>query len=266
MKEYWNSGGQKSIKQAAGQFGISCSTAKKYINMPESGVRKLDKPAPRKGKPTIMDGYYNIIYKMLADQAGYVDIYSYICKMGYKGNPNAAFIYIRSMQKNNFPDRKAEPLFSHFEKKYPEDITVARRQCLLKYILAKDPKIERDESIASNIGILKEKYPCIKEGGEMFTSFHAAIMGDDPDKLDTYIEKYKSSKISGFCEGLEKDIAPVKNAISSNISSGFVEGNNNKFKLIKRIVYGKAGLASLYKKCKLAFMQKTESFRLFGLV
>ncbi|MEE1031858.1 MAG: transposase, partial [Ruminococcus sp.] len=43
-------------------------------------------------------------------------------------------------------------------------------------------------------------------------------------------------------------MAPVKNAISHPESSGFVEGNNNKFKLIKRIVYGRSGLVNLSKK------------------
>ena len=50
------------------------------------------------------------------------------------------------------------------------------------------------------------------------------------DKIDTFISKYENSKISSLCNGLKKDIAAVKNAISSPISSGFVEGNNNKFK------------------------------------
>ena len=84
--------------------------------MTDEDIQKLDKPAVRKKQPTIMDGYYNIIYKMLADRVRYVDIYSYICKMGYHGNPNAAFLYIRSIHKNNFPDRKAEDPLGHFEK------------------------------------------------------------------------------------------------------------------------------------------------------
>lgn len=234
--------------------------------MTEEEVQSLDKPAPRKKKPTIMDGYYNIIYKMLADGIRYVDIYSYICRVGFGGNPNAAFKYIRSMQKNNFPDRKAEDPLGYLEKKYPEDVTVIKRQDLLKYILTQNPKVKKDENITSNIEVLKEKYPCIAVIGEMFSSFHTAIMGNDPDKLDQYIKKYKGTQISGFCHGLEKDIAPVKNAISSNVSSGFVEGNNNKFKLLKRIVYGRAGLVNLCKKCKLAFMPKDESFSLFDLI
>jgi len=56
----------------------------------------------------------------------------------------------------------------------------------------------------------------------------------EPDQLEDYIKKYETSAIEGFIEGIKKDIAPVKNAISHDASSGFVEGNNNKFKLIKR--------------------------------
>ena len=62
------------------------------------------------------------------------------------------------------------------------------------------------------------------------------------------------------------NIAPVKNAISLDVSSGFVEGNNNKFKLLKRIVYGRSGLVNLAKKCFLAFRSKDSSLNLFDLI
>ena len=42
----------------------------------------------------------------------------------------------------------------------------------------------------------------------------------------------------------EKDIALIKNATSFPHSSGLVEGNNNKFKLIKRILYCRSKIDS----------------------
>ncbi|WP_416378623.1 transposase, partial [Enterococcus avium] len=54
--------------------------------------------------------------------------------------------------------------------------------------------------------------------------------------MDIFIHAYQDSPIDSFCQSIKRDIAPIKNAISHSISSGFVEGNNNKFKLIKRIV------------------------------
>ena len=88
----------------------------------------------------------------------------------------------------------------------------------------------------------------------------------NPDKLEDFLKKYKDSEIKSFCNGIKKDIAPVKNAISYDVSSGFVEGNNNKFKLIKRILYGRADLVNLTKKCKLAFLPKNEDFSLGTLI
>ena len=61
-------------------------------------------------------------------------------------------------------------------------------------------------------------------------------MGNEIDKIDEFIETYGESKLKSFSNGIKQDIAPVKNAISHPESFGFVEGNNNKFKLIKRIV------------------------------
>ena len=71
------------------------------------------------------------------------------------------------------------------------------------------------------------------------------LMGKEESKLDEYLKEYEKSEIQAFCTGIKKDILPVKNAISFSISSGFVEGNNNKFKVFKRIVYGRSGLVNL---------------------
>ena len=86
-----------------------------------------------------------------------------------------------------------------------------------------------------------------------------------PNELDKFIEKYNII-IPSFCNGLKKDIAPVKNAISHEISSGFVEGNNNKFKLIKRIVYGKQKLVNLFKKSYLCFLVTLDTFSINEIV
>lgn len=65
----------------------------------------------------------------------------------------------------------------------------------------------------------------------------------------TLSKKYRESRVKGFIGGVEKDIALIKNAISLPNSSGFVEGNNNKFKLIKRILYGRSNFVDLFRKC-----------------
>lgn len=56
-------------------------------------------------------------------------------------------------------------------------------------------------------------------------------MDNDIIELVRFIDKYSNSKVKGFINGIEKDIAPITNAISFPYSSRFVEENNNKSKL-----------------------------------
>ena len=72
----------------------------------------------------------------------------------------------------------------------------------------------------------------------MFKEFHALLFGKDETKLDEYLGKHGASEIESFCNGIKKDITPVKNAISLSVNSGFVEGNNNFIKVLKRIAFG----------------------------
>lgn len=90
-------------------------------------------------------------------------------------------------------------------------------------------------------------------------------MGDVPKKLDEYLLKCEKSPIEAFCNGIRKDIASVKNAVSLDVSSEFVEGNN-KFKLLKHIVYRRFGLVNLAKKYFLAFRTRDPLLNLFDLI
>ena len=101
---------------------------------------------------------------------------------------------------------------------------------------------------------------------EIYNDFYETIMGSDCEALDIFISKYKESRLKTLIEGIEKDIAPIKNAISFPQSSGFVEGNNNKFKLIKRILYGRSKIVNLFRKCYLPFLMNNSDFQLMDLL
>ncbi len=132
-------------------------------------------------------------------------------------------------------------------------------------MLTINPSLKNDD-INNYIEIIGEKYSIVKEIKNIFEEYHSIIMGDDENKIDIFINKYENSELSSLCNGLKKDIAAVKNAISSEISSGFVEGNNNKFKLIKRIVYGKMKLVNLFKKCYVSFLATKDDFSIYDLI
>ena len=136
---------------------------------------------------------------------------------------------------------------------------------MLRYCVTKDPKSKKNQTVESNFDIIAAKYPIVAELKVIYDEFYDALMGGVVGTMDCFIEQYKNSAAKGFVDGITKDIAAVNNAVSYTESNGFVEGNNNKFKLIKRILYGRAKLDTLFKKCWLAFKVHLDDFNLDSL-
>ena len=93
--------------------------------------------------------------------------------------------------------------------------------------------------------MIEERYPILTQAATMYTEFHSAIMGDDIGAIDQWVKKNQSGFLKGFVEAVNNDITPIHNAILYPDSSGFVEGTNSKFKLIKRLFYGRSGRRNL---------------------
>ncbi len=235
--------------------------------MTQEDISRLDHPNHYKKRESPMNAWLNVIYKMMADGCSNELIYFYIKrqKAFHESERNLAD-YIYLIGKNNFPDRTPFNAKTVMEWVLPPEVIIITRTDLLKYILTCNPKTKRDPNIEKYIDQIKSQYPVVEKVETMFKEFHALLMGKDETKLDEYLGKYGASEIEFFCNGIKRDITPVKNAISLSVSSGFVEGNNNKFKVLKRIVYGRSGLVNLEKKCKLAFLPKNQDFSLSALL
>ena len=89
---------------------------------------------------------------------------------------------------------------------------------------------------------IMEHYPKIRQLDICIREFRNIYDQKNMVLLHLFIEKYKLSEIpelSRFAVGLEKDMEAVENSVVSPLSNGFVEGTNNKLKMIKRTMYGR---------------------------
>ena len=235
--------------------------------MTESEIKSLDSPRNYKKRESPMNDWLNVIFKMFDDGLSSEIIYYYIWRQpSFTESKYNLEKYIYLIGKNNFQNCSLVNPVYLMEKVFPPEITVLKRNDILKFVLTCNPKVKKDEQVGQYIDQIKEIYPVVARVEYIFKKFHATIMGTDLNKLEEFLCEFEGSEIKSFCNGIKKDIAPVKNAISYPISSGFVEGNNNKFKLLKRIVYGRSGLVNLTKKCKLAFLPQGEDFKLSALL
>ena len=268
----------KRVSMIAGKFNINEVTIKKYLNMTASEIQSLDNPTVYKKHQNTVGAanYLNIIYKMIRDKHQAEIIYWYVISKGFDGTHKQLEHSIDYIAKNNFNIIYSKLRLSQ---NYCKGSIVIKRNDLLKEITARDSKYKHNKLIQEYLELIYEKYPIVKVVNDLYSSFHSTIMGDNPNKFDEFIQKYETKKekdengkdkivykspIPSFIEGLKKDITPAKNAISFPESSGFVEGNNCKFKLIKRILYGRANLVNLFRKSYLCFSMKKDNFSLKG--
>ena len=78
--------------------------------------------------------------------------------------------------------------------------------------------------------------------------FRGILRGSDIEKLDIWLHDADRSGLYGirrFARSLRQDLAAVRNAITEIWSNGQAEGQINRLKILKRAMYGSAGVELL---------------------
>ena len=85
-------------------------------------------------------------------------------------------------------------------------------------------------------------YPALQTIDRCIREFRDIFAQTCVNRLNCFINKYSHcgiSSLESFASNLRKDIDAVENAVSYAWNNGFVEGSNNKLKLVKRAMYGR---------------------------
>src|SRR5699024_8268615 len=104
---------------------------------------------------------------------------------------------------------------------------------------------ERERDIINRV--LKQ-YPTIQPVYAFIASFRDTIARRDQTgfvKLILYEKKRENPLTKHFIRRLLSDFKPTLNALEYTESNGFVEGNVNRLKTLKRMMYGRAGFGLL---------------------
>ena len=105
---------------------------------------------------------------------------------------------------------------------------------------------------------LYQQYPQVYKLKVCVDEFRQIFLCKSMPRLYLFIERYSKSEfapIASFAKGLLRDIEAVENAVASPLSNGFVEGINNRTKMIKRDMYGRCGLELLAAKIMLPYVK-----------
>jgi len=225
--------------------GIKPETVNKYIKadtcaMTEKLNARLEKLA--------LDKYANIIYKMLRDGFDIGDISKYFRHNIDETIDKKDIITVIKRISVRYFNRVAvnkKTLRRSFKKQVDR---ITRRE-ITKYLTTVSKK--KSKKIRRHWPLLKKEYPVLQELEKAYRYFNNCLKEGTATLIDQYISEYKDSRIPGiksFVKGVVKDLTAVKEGIKSGITSGFVEGGNNKIKLIKRLGYGRMKFPRLKQK------------------
>jgi len=114
--------------------------------------------------------------------------------------------------------------------------------------------LQRDEQLTIEDAPLLEQlchHPALSESISLTQGFLRLVRQRLPDQLDDWIEEAENSStqsLQRFANGLKDDYDAVKAGLTLEVSNGQVEGQNNRLKMLKRQMFGRAGLDLLAKR------------------
>ena len=119
------------------------------------------------------------------------------------------------------------------------------RKCPSARTIAKMMTSHRDTSTrkqAIMMTMIETAVPDLVGARDLLDEFHAIVRERRRHCLDTWITRAETGLLASFAVGLSADRAAVEAALSEPWSSGQVEGQITKLKLVKRQMYGRANI------------------------
>ena len=233
-----------SISEIAQQMNLCWTTAKKYVDGTPEDVCSHHRITQREVETSLCD-YRDFVIGELAARKKITVIYRQIHEMGYIGSYESLKYHCRKLKADaGITWQRSKSV--HNENTPTDTIT---RVSVFKFLwegLEITPEhLDYIFTHYNAVGILDR---CIKDFRYVFK--HQSI-----PLLYCFIENYSNcgiKPVESFAKGLLNDIEAVENAVSMNLSNGFVEGTNSKTKMIKRTMYGRCNLPLLRAKIILA--------------
>lgn len=223
----------KGIKPIMRELGLAKETVRRFYRA-DSVEELLAKP--RAGRPSILDAYKPYLHERWnAGCTGASTLYREITEQGYRGSLGTVAAYLAPFRALGAapPAQPAVPKVRRITSwmlRHPDDLD-ADEQAKLKQILAVCPHLD---TAAAHV-----------------TAFAEILTGRHGERLDSWMAKVDADDLPHlhrFVRGLRRDYTAVRNGLTLPHSSGAVEGNINRIKMIKRQMYGRAKFDLLRKR------------------
>jgi transposase len=227
--------------QIAQHLGLSHKAVRRYLR-----EDRCPDWNPGRQPPTQLDAHYAFIDRWIADGGrNSADLYRLLTEQGCRASYDSVRRYLnREFGSTGRPGRRTGP-----PQPRPHPPPSARKlsfQFIARPKHLKPP--DESEKKPSILDRLRERVPSLKVGLDLATELAGMLRKTVIQPLADWLAKAEESGIAdivNFAASLREDEAAVATAITEPWSNGQTEGQVNRLKLIKRTMYGRAGMPLL---------------------
>ncbi|HSH79847.1 MAG TPA: ISL3 family transposase [Herpetosiphonaceae bacterium] len=233
-----------SGRAIAEQVGLNRNTVQKYLTAAAFPERH-----PRAPRASVLDPFKPYILQRWNEgcHTG-TTLWHEVEQQGYRGKRSTVYSYISRL-------RRAQGLPGKRRSSVTAGTVVANAPRLatprsLAWAVVRRPD-KRDQTDQQRIAAVCERHPVVAEAVALTEAFASFVRERRADQLDGWLEQASGSAavaFRNFAASLRRDYAAVQAGMSLTWSSGQVEGQINRLKMIKRTMYGRAKLDLLRKR------------------
>jgi hypothetical protein len=215
------------LADCARRLGLAMNTVKRYDRAEEPG--KLRRAAQY--RPTLVDPYRDYLRKRRAEEPG-VPVQQLLREIRERGYPGSSSLLVRYLNQGRADADRPR---------------IAPRKATQILLTNPENLVGEQRETASR---LSGACPEMKALSALIGKF-AAMLDPDPDNEDKLLQWIRHARAAGlphlhsFTRGLEIDIKAATAALTTPHHNGRTEGVNNKTKMIKRQMFGRAGFKLL---------------------
>ena len=226
----------KSIRAIMRDLGLSRGTVRRFIRA-EHVDDLLAKP--RAGRPSILDEYVEHVHRRFNQGATGAELFTEIRALGYRGSAATLSTYLRP-----FRATRTTP---------PPTPRPPRVRKIVTWLMRHPDRLDPEDR--ASLAAIRATCPHLDALAAHVTGFAEMMTGRHGERLNAWIagiDTVDQPDLQSFTVGITRDHHAVVNGLTLPHSSGPVEGNVNRIKMIKRQMYGRANLDLLRKRILLA--------------
>jgi len=223
----------KGIKPIMRQTGLAKETVRRFYRAATVGelLAKV-----KDGRPSVLDDYKPYLHQRWNEGCTNVrQLHAELTERGYKGGYGTIRDYVLP-----FRQAGAAP---------PAAPGPPKARDVASWILTDPGHLDDDKK--ARLAQARERCPQLDALAGHVTEFAKILTGLHGDRLDdwiTAVEADDQPDLHSFANGIKRDHDAVLNGLTMPWSSGVVEGNVNRLKMIKRQMYGRAAFPLLRKR------------------